>query len=338
MAGNSCYDRAVLRAASQHSALSQRESSSPYTRKQVCRLLQITERQLRSWENQQLIPALSEFHFSDLLALRTLMRLRESKIPPRSIRKAIHAMRDRLKDVPNLLTEVRIYTQGNRVRVQVGKHKMEPVSGQLLFDFDDEEIKKLLELPKVPKESQRIDVQQRQKFEADRWFEKGLDLEQRGAPIEEVIAAYQKAVALDPHSAGALVNLGTIYFNGHAWADAEEQYKKALEIDPHYPLAHFNLGNLYDERGDYANALFHYQTALKLQPGYADAYYNLALLYQSLGETLNAVRYWKTYLKQDPGSSWAQIARRELSKLESGMVLKGKRADPRKPVPISTKE
>jgi len=65
-----------------------------------------------------------------------------------------------------------------------------------------------------------------------------------------VIEAYEKAVELDPHSAGALVNLGTIYFNARDLARAERYYRQATEVDPSYALAHFDLANLFDERGD----------------------------------------------------------------------------------------
>ena len=36
---------------------------------------------------------------------------------------------------------------------------------------------------------------------------------------------------LDPKTAGAYVNLGTIYFNARKWLEAEGYYKKALETD-----------------------------------------------------------------------------------------------------------
>ena len=52
------------------------------------------------------------------------------------------------------------------------------------------------------------------KIEADYWFERGLELEQTGAPHERVIEAYQKAANLDPQSAAAVVNLGTVFFMG----------------------------------------------------------------------------------------------------------------------------
>ncbi len=211
------------------------------------------------------------------------------------------------------------------MRIQIGKQKMEPASGQLLFDFAEEELKKLLQLPGAARSSSAIAERLRNKLEADRWFDQGLQLEQTGAPLEQIIEAYTKAAELDPQSAGARVNLGTVFFNGHAWADAEEQYKAALAVDPDYALPHFNLGNLYDERGDVPNALHHYCEAIRIYPAYADAHYNLALLYQSSGDFLNAVKHWRQYLRLDGASTWAQIARRELEKLENATVLPGKR-------------
>lgn len=294
-----------------------------YSREQVRRLLKIPERVLRAWERQQLIPEHAEYKFADLLLLKTIIRLREERIPPQRIRRSLLALRERLKDNPELFSEVRVSSHGHRVRVQIGKQHMDPISGQLLFDFDESEISKLLHLPKAARDSQKTAELLRRKMEADNWFERGLELEQRGAPIEEVIAAYERASELDPTAAGALVNLGTIYFHGHAWADAEEQYKKALEIDQSYPLAHFNLGNLYDERGDYPNALFHYKAAVRLFPNYADAHYNLALLHQNAGEMMDAVRHWRAYLKLDGTSTWSHIARRELARIEAMTVVEG---------------
>jgi tetratricopeptide (TPR) repeat protein len=139
--------------------------------------------------------------------------------------------------------------------------------------------------------------------------------------VEEIIAAYRKASELDPGSAGALVNLGTVYFNLRHWRQAEEHYLKALEADPEYALAHFNLGNLYDEQGKRSTALDHYLAALRIHPNYADAHYNLALLYQSSNQPLKAVRHWK--LKLDPSSSWGAIARRELEKLKDSTIVPG---------------
>ncbi|MBZ5609052.1 MAG: tetratricopeptide repeat protein [Acidobacteriia bacterium] len=293
-----------------------------YSREEVLRLLDVSPRQLQSWERQGFVSSSGSFSFSDILALRTLIGLRENKIPTAKIRSALHALRARLKDIRNPLTELRIYSQGRKIQVQLAGQRMEPLSGQLLLDFDQAEINKLLSFPgqAAEKTAKQTHTSRR---EAEHWFEKGLELEQTGASMDEVIGAYRKASEIDPGSAGALVNLGTIYFNLRDWRQAEQNYKRALEVDPDYALAHFNLGNLYDERGDRSQALSHYLAAIRIHPHYADAHYNVALLLQSSGQPLKAVRHWKMYLKLDPGSSWAAIARRELDKIRESTIVHG---------------
>jgi tetratricopeptide (TPR) repeat protein len=302
----------------------EREAGGVFSRREACRLLKVDSRQLRSWEKQQLIPELPHYKFTDLLKLKRLVKLRQEKANPQLVRQAMHTLAVYLKDSPDSDADVQVYKEGRRVRIQIGKLRLEAGSGQMLFDFAEEEIVKLFQLPAAQKNSEIAD-RLRHKLEADRWFEHALELEQTGAPYEDIISAYQKAVDLDPKSAGALVNLGTVFFNGHAWADAEVQYKKALEVDPDYALAHFNLGNLYDEQDDLSNAEEQYLYALRLHPNYADAHYNLALLYQGMRDVMRAVRHWRAYLKLDSVSSWSQIARRELAKLEALTVVPRRR-------------
>jgi tetratricopeptide (TPR) repeat protein len=299
-----------------------------YSREEVRRLLGVSARQLKSWEREKFVSTGGSFGFSDILALRTLIGLRQSKVPPAQIRKALAALRAKLKEVHNPLTELKIYSQDGKIQVQFAGQKMEPISGQLLLDFDEEEISKLLSFPAQSDEGAGAGRKHRAQREAEHWFETGLALEQSGAAVEEIIAAYRKASELDPGSAGALVNLGTVYFNLRHWRQAEEHYLKALEADPEYALAHFNLGNLYDEQGKRSTALDHYLAALRIHPNYADAHYNLALLYQSSNQPLKAVRHWKLYLKLDPSSSWGTIARRELAKLKDSTIVLGPQGSP----------
>ncbi len=292
-----------------------------YTRGEVCRLLGVSERQLRLWERQELVPALDAFAFSDLIALRSLQKLRANRVSPSRIRSAVRALRQKLDGVEDPLKELKIFCEGRKIAVLVEGQKMEPLSGQLLLNFDRAELTTLLSFPEdVGKKQSRNAAKLK---EAESWFERGLELEQTGAPPEQIIEAYKKSLELDPSSAGAAVNLGTVYYHLHRWEEAERAYRQAVEIDPSYSLAHFNLGNLFDERGDPEKATSHYYAALKLNPDYADAHYNLALLAQTHGETLKAVRHWKAYLKLDGASSWSAVARRELERLCRAAVVTG---------------
>jgi tetratricopeptide (TPR) repeat protein len=281
----------------------------------------VSERQLRGWERQELVPHFDQFGFADLIALRSLQKLRAEHVAPAKIRAAVRALRSKLDGVENPLKEVKVFCEGRKVAVLVDGQKMEAVSGQLLLDFDRKELKTLLSFP--PEGRGKAPVSDAKTREAETWFEKGLELEQTGAPPEDIVAAYQRALEIDPTSAGAAVNLGTVYFHLKRWEDAERVYLQALAIDATYALAHFDLGNLFDERGDPKRAESHYEAALKINPNYADAHYNLALLAQTRGDVMKAVRHWKAYLKLDGASSWAQIARRELDKLRRVTVVLG---------------
>lgn len=283
------------------------------------RLLHVTERQLKSWEQQNLLRPATHYGFRELVALRTLIHLRAHRVPAAQIRRAILALGRKLRGVNDPLTELKLYADGKKIRVELEGRAMEAESGQLLFNFDRVELNRLLEFR--VKETARPARDLRQ--EAEHWFQKGLDLEAGGAPAKEVIEAYEKAIELDPHSTGALVNLGTVYFNARNFAKAEFYYRQATQVDPEYALAHFDLGNLFDERGDRARAMEHYLTAIHISPTYADAHYNVALLYQASNQAMKAVRHWMTYLKLDPSSQWATIARRELNKLREATVVRG---------------
>jgi len=281
-------------------------------------MLGVSEQQLRSWERHGLIRGEALFSFSDLIALKTLQKLRENHILPRNIGRALTALKKKLSHVEQPLSELKIFSDGRTITVQLAGQKMEALTGQMLFNFDASELGRLRAFEPKPAITDRVNAER----QAETYFQQGLSLEEAGAPIEKAIEAYRKAAELNPGAAGALVNLGTIYYRQRKYEEAERQYQKAVEVDANYPLAHYNLGNLYDEQGDLTRAEQHYTTALELNPNYADAHFNLALLSERRGDFLKAVRHWKNYLKLDNTGTWANIARRQLEKLRDATVIR----------------
>jgi tetratricopeptide (TPR) repeat protein len=288
-----------------------------FSREAACRLVDVSERQLKSWERQELVAPSDKYSFKDLLALRTLAKLKGSRLPAAQIRRTLHALSRKMRGTHDPLTQLKIYVDGRKIRVEIEGRAMEAESGQLLLDFDPVELQRLVEF----RAKEDPHAERNRRAAADRWFQKGLELERSGSPPDQIIEAYEKALELDPGSAGALVNLGTIHFNARNWKQAEHYYRGAVEADPNYALAHFDLANLYDERGDRGKALEHYQAALRASPNYADAHYNLALLFQGSNQPMKAAQHWQAYLKLDPSSQWAKIARRELSKIRQVTVV-----------------
>jgi len=283
-------------------------------------MVDVTERQLRAWEKQGLVKPGQTFGFSDLLALKTLKKLRELRIAPARIQRAVSSLKSKLEDIDYPLAQLRITAEGRRITVHVAGNRMEPVSGQLLFDFDSNEIEKLRSFP-VKTEAPPSGSSGQEQL-AEHWFQRGLALEESGAPVEEAVAAYRRAIEANPKAPGALVNLGTIAFRMRRMKEAAAYYARAIEADPEYPLAHFNLGNLHDEQGLLVDARKHYLEAIRLNPRYADAYFNLALLCERNGELLQAIGYWNIYLKLDTTSSWAGTARKQLDRLKKAVRSK----------------
>jgi len=304
-------------------ALQKEEEAPPasYPREDVRRMLSVSERQLRSWEKQGFVQPSENFGFADLLALKTLKKLRQFDIAPRQIQLAIASLRKRLTDIDHPLAQLRITAEGRRIAVHVSGQRMEPISGQLLLDFDAKEIEKLRSFPvasKLDSKTAAADAAKdsAQAQESEFWFQRGLSLEEAGAPVGEAVTAYRKAIELNPQAPGALVNLGTIAFRMRRLKEAEAFYSRAMEADPNYPLAHFNLGNLHDEQGRVEEARRYYLSAIRLNPRYADSYFNLALLCERNNEILQAIGHWQAYLKLDSTSSWARAARKQLDRLK----------------------
>ena len=299
------------------------EPKRSYTRHEACRLLSIRERTLEQWEEHGFIPRAQHYCFRDLVALRTLKELRAKRVRPERIRMALAGLRQKLNGVRDPLQELKIFTDGRRLSVQVDGARMEPVTGQLLLDFDAVEIKRLLAFPSQRAEETLAAAIEAKKREARTWFERGVEMEQAGAAPERVLAAYQKSLEYDPESAEVHVNIGTVYFSMKRWGDAERHYRAAIELRPAYAMGWFNLGNVYDELHCWDQALECYLRSLEIEPEYADAHYNVALLYQGMGDTMKALSHWRLYLKLDPAGYWAGIARREVQKLRREALVQG---------------
>ena len=144
---------------------------------------------------------------------------------------------------------------------------------------------------------------------AEAWFDVGACADRDRASYPTAIAAYQKALEVDPHHVPSLINLGNIHYEVGDFGRAREMYTRASLVDAENPRTHFNLGNACDELGDLLGALRGYRRAIALWPGYADAHFNLALVAEKIESWQLARRHWRKFLELEPRSEWAAVAR-----------------------------
>ena len=312
--------------------------SEHFSKPQIRRILGISAYLLTSWERQGLIrpalplqPATASslypepparqsrssgppdrlYTFSDIITLKTLLELRRNRVPLAHIRSSLASLKEKLTEIENPLSELQINSLGRRLAVHFQGVRMEPLTGQLLFNFEPDKKKgKLHPLGRAGQAKKLTEAEKRAL--AEKFFLAGLRYEEQLETIPKAIRAYQKAIEFNPQAMGALINMGTIHYNCGELGKAERCYRTALSIDPGYGLVHFNLGNVFEEKNDLEPARQHYEQAVRMDPGYPDAHYNLALAYEKLGLHGKARLQWRSYLKLDPQSHWSLYARQQL--------------------------
>jgi tetratricopeptide (TPR) repeat protein len=152
--------------------------------------------------------------------------------------------------------------------------------------------------------------------------------------VDEAVAEYEQAVAIDPNLDAARLGLGEALMQERKFDAATEQFSKVLEANPEnsaarlqigvlrgwqgrydeaiaafsevlrrHPddvAAHNNLGNVLTLQGKYEEALKHFEKAVQLSPNHATAHNNLALAYKRLGRTADAVAEYREAIRLNP--------------------------------------
>ena len=106
---------------------------------------------------------------------------------------------------------------------------------------------------------------------ADFWAAKGDVLTDRGAAVEEIAAAYEKALAVDPGHPRALFAMGVLNDRLGNDSEAEACYERSLKRYPATVGALINLGILYEDRDDFAKAEQCYRRVLEAIPNHPRA-------------------------------------------------------------------
>jgi DNA-directed RNA polymerase subunit alpha len=106
---------------------------------------------------------------------------------------------------------------------------------------------------------------------ADYWAAKGTLLAETGLPLAETVAAFEKALALDPGHPAALFAMGVI--NDRLGNDDEALacYEKSLRRYPASVGALLNLGIIYEDRNDFSKAQECYRRILEAYPNHPRA-------------------------------------------------------------------
>jgi tetratricopeptide (TPR) repeat protein len=281
---------------------------SAYTLREVARICRVSPARLRYWKRTRLLDPARDaraFGFRDLVSVRAVVELTRHGVPLRRIRRSLEKATRQIPDLD--LSSLRHWPHAAaRLAVHHDGVWVEP-DGQALLDFPPPALaSQAVAAPIAPAWR---DFARRQ---AGEWFDRGCQLDSDRSTYAAAIAAYQRALALDPGCADTHCNLGSVFFNQNRRGLARASYERALALSPDHLEAHLNLATLLEEDGQDAAALRHYRRALALAPMLPDTQVSLALLYERLGLPRKALGCWRRYLQLAPNGAWAEIARGRL--------------------------
>jgi tetratricopeptide (TPR) repeat protein/mono/diheme cytochrome c family protein len=111
--------------------------------------------------------------------------------------------------------------------------------------------------------------------------------------FDDAVAAYERALAIDPRYAKAANNLGDTLMAMGRPAEALARYEAAIAADPSMPEPRNNLGAVLWRRGDFPRAERELREALRLRPGYSEAHFNLGHLAVRTGDIAAAARQFR---------------------------------------------
>jgi tetratricopeptide (TPR) repeat protein len=283
-----------------------------FTRREVAKLLGVSETRLRSLDRSKIVSPSGlrgkarAYTFQDLIALRATRELLDHQVRLRDVARAIGVLRATLPRVTRPLQELRIVGDGRRVVVRSDAGSFEPLTGQMVLDFEVQSLRDdVVRMLRPETGSARART-------AYDLYVQASSLDEDPATYDQAEELYGRAVRLDPSLAIAYTNLGNIRFRRGDEQGAEALYRRAIEIDNHQPEAHYNLGYVMLERGDARAATGYFERALEGDPRFADAQFNLAMAWEQIGERARARPHWKKYLELEPVGTWADIAREHL--------------------------
>jgi TolB-like protein/cytochrome c-type biogenesis protein CcmH/NrfG len=121
--------------------------------------------------------------------------------------------------------------------------------------------------------------------------------------LPKMRAEANKALALDPRNARALVVLAVADQAEGKIAEARVGFERALALDPSNAIAHLDYGMVLPLKQEQAQE----QEAVQLDPDNATAQNNLAVVELDLGEYAQALVAWQAVMRLDPHSADSAI-------------------------------
>jgi len=137
------------------------------------------------------------------------------------------------------------------------------------------------------------------------------ELQRIGGKLEEAKTYYYKALAINEQqgNANAYLSLGITYAMSNALDSAGKYFRLAIQTQHQYPQAHNSYGNYFAMTGKADSAIKEYSLAIQQNPDMFDAYFNRARLLQQLNRCNEAMNDFQRAIQIMPERADTYYAR-----------------------------
>lgn len=135
---------------------------------------------------------------------------------------------------------------------------------------------------------------------------------QRKGDVDQAIADFGRAIAIDPRHAQAYWGRGAAYLQKGDYPRAIADLDTTIGLSPKDAAAYYNRGVAKYLSHQLDGALADFDTAIEIRPGYANAYVGRATVYEEKGEREKAIADFRFALAHDPKVRFAEEGLRRL--------------------------
>lgn len=274
---------------------------------------------IRHWERIGLIKPVKKvfrlpyFDFQEVACVRRLAELLQAGVSQHELEANLSRLQSMLPGTERSLAQLTLLARDHHVLIRDEAGILEPISGQRLFEFDEE----LLAEPRISRTETASDPVTLSACHLvtpashTDWLERGTHLLEE-ARITDAVEAFRCALLSEPTNPETHFHLAEALYRSGNLGGAFERFHVAVELDQQYLEAWTQLGCVAAELGQTQSALDAFDIALQSHADYPDAHFHKAELLHRLNRSAEAVPHWQAYLAQDQRGPWAEVARQRL--------------------------
>jgi len=124
--------------------------------------------------------------------------------------------------------------------------------------------------------------------------------------LEEAIAAYRRAIELNPDHSWSHHNLGEALAKLGQLEEAIAAYHRAIELNPDFSWSYHHLGDALDRQQHWEEAVVAFRRAIELNPEHFGSYCGLGQGLLNLGQLDEAIVAYRRASELEPAADWIQ--------------------------------